>query len=208
MKIQVVNQCTSGINSWRLTRTLTAEHLKKSVFFRGCRIALDGIAHDVRISKKRKNLIVGNSNAQRAKEDCCAHTTLTVNGDYQMPALVDFKLKPCTTCGNELGMVYQYAIIHFCREVHARRANKLRNHNALGTVDYKRTALGHERKVTHIDELFLFLARLLVQESDIHHKRSLIGHILGSALGNRADGVTKLVVTKDNFHRAVIALDR
>ena len=48
--------------------------------------------------------------------------------------------------------------------VHAGRTDKLRNNNALRTVDYEGTAVCHEREIAHIDFAFFNFARFFVEQ--------------------------------------------
>ena len=117
-----------------------------------------------------------------------------------MAVLVHFKLKPSTTRRNKLNMMRLDSVIHFFGEINTRRSNKLRNNYALGTVDYKGTAIGHEREISHKHELLLHFARFFIDKANVYKKRSLIRNIFSSTLGNGVWWITKLMSTKGHLH--------
>ena len=80
--------------------------------------------------------------------------------------------------------------------------------HALGAIDDKGAALGHEREVAHKDELLLDLARLLVDKAHVTEERGLIGAVLGAALCDARGCVAKLVLAESHLHRACGVLNR
>ena len=101
-----------------------------------------------------------------------------------------------------------HAVVHLGREVHARGADELGDHDALGAVDHEGAALGHEREVAHEDELLLHLAGLLVDEAHVNEEGGLVGDVLRAALGDGVRRVAKLVVAKGDLQGVGGVLDR
>ena len=108
---------------------------------------------------------------------------------------------------NDLGLVDLLARIHLGAVVHARGTDELRDDDTLGTVDDEGALIGHHGEVAHEDELLLNLAGLLVGETDVGQKRSLIGHILLAALLDGVRGVAELMLAEGNLENMVLALD-
>ena len=125
-----------------------------------------------------------------------------------MAALVDLELEPRAARGDELRLVDAHAVVHLGGEVHAGRADELRDDDALGAVDHKGAALGHEREVAHEDELLLDLAGLLVDEAHVNEEGGLVGDVLGAALRDGVRGIAKLMVAKGDLQRMGGVLDR
>ena len=73
--------------------------------------------------------------------------------------------------------------------INARRTNQLRNNRTFRTVDDKRSAFGHQRKIAHKDFLLLDFAGFLVQQSRRHAKRRCIGNVALFAFFYRIFGV-------------------
>ena len=109
---EAVKQRTGRVNSWWLAWTLTTINLDKSILTCGCNVTLKCVANNIGITKEREDLVIGNSNAKCTEEDGSALATLAVNGDDQVAALINLKLKPCTTCRNELRLVDQNTVVH------------------------------------------------------------------------------------------------
>ena len=125
-----------------------------------------------------------------------------------MAALIDLELEPRAARGDELGLVDAHAVVHLGGEVHAGRADELRDDDALGAVDDEGAALRHEREVAHEDELLLDLAGLLVDEADVNEEGRLVGDVLGTALRDGVRGVAELVVTEGDLQGVRGVLDR
>ena len=145
--------------------------------------------------------------AKGAQEHRGALLALTVDGDHELVALVDLKLKPGTAGRDDLGLVDLLARIHLGAVVHTRGTDELRDDDTLGTVDDEGALIGHHGEVAHEDELLLDLAGLLVGETDVGQKRSLIGHILLAALLDGVRGVAELMLAEGNLENMVLALD-
>ena len=207
VEVEAVEQRTCGVDGRRLARTLTTVDLDEGVLARGGNVTLERGAHDVGVAQEVHDLVVGLGISKGAQQHGCALTTLAVDLDDQVTVLVDLKLEPCATSGDELHVMNVYTVVLLGGEVHTRRTDELRDNHALGTVDDKGAALGHEREVAHEDELLLDLARLLVDEAHINKQRGLIGDVLGTALGDGAWRVAKLVLAKRHLHRASRVLD-
>ena len=207
VEVQAVEQAAGGVDRGRLAGALALVDLDEGVLARLGDVALERGTDDVGVTEKRQDLVVGLGDAEGAQEHRGALATLAVDGDDELAALIDLELEPGTTSGNELGAVDLDAVVHLFGEVHARRADELRDDDALGAVDDERATVGHEREVAHEDELLLDLAGLLVHEAHVNKQRRLIGDVLGTALGDGVGGVTKLVLAEGDLHRAGTVLD-
>ena len=64
-------------------------------------------------------------------------------------------------------------------------AHELRDDDALGAVDDKRSLVGHQREVTHEDGLRLDLTGFVVDELGGHEQRRGVGEVLVLALLDR-----------------------
>ena len=208
VEVETVEQGASGVHGGGLAGALATVDLQQGVLAGGGGVALEGGADDVGVTQESKDLIVGLGDAEGAEEHGRGLATLAVDGDHEVAALVDLKLEPGAAGRDELRTVDQDAVVHLGGEVHTRGADELGDDDALGAVDDEGTALGHEREVTHEDELLLDLAGLLVDEADVNEERGLIGDVLGTALGDGVRGVAELVVTKDHLHVLGRVLDR
>ena len=200
VEVEAVEQRACGVDGGRLAGALTAVDLEKGVLARGRNVALDGRADNVGVAEEREDFVVGLGDAKGTQERRRALATLAVDGDHKVAALVDLELKPCAARGNELNAVDENARVHLGGKVHARRADQLGDHDALGAVDDEGAAIGHEREVAHEDELLLDLASLLVNETHIHEEGGLVGEVLGAAFGQTVGRVTKLVLAKGHLH--------
>src|SRR5437588_837391 len=73
---------------------------------------------------------------------------LAIDLDRHDVASAGFKLQPGATAGDELAhaQLAPRSRVFLGGEVHARRADELRDDDALGTVDDERAVVGHERE--------------------------------------------------------------
>ena len=207
VEVQAVEEAAGGVDRGRLAGALTLVDLDEGVLARLGDVTLERGAHDVGVTEQGDDLVVALGDAEGAEQQRGALATLAVDGDDELATLVDLELEPGTAGGDELHAMNLHAVVHLGGEVHARRADKLRHHDALGAVDDEGAALGHEREVAHEDELLLDLARLLVDEANVDQKRGLIGDVLGTALAHGVSGVTKLVLAEGDLHGAGAVLD-
>ena len=93
-------------------------------------------------------------------------------------------------------------------QVGARRADELRDDDALGAVDDERAALGHPREVAHEDRLLADLARLAVDEADRDGQRPRVGEVLLAALLQGRDGLVEGELAELHGEVARVVLDR
>ena len=207
VEVQAVEQAAGGVDRGRLAGALALVDLDEGVLARLGDVTLERGTDDVGVAEERQDLVVGLGDAEGAQEHRGALTTLAVDGDDELAALVDLELEPGTTGRDELRAVDLDAVVHLGGEVHAGRADELGDDDTLGAVDDERAAVGHEREVAHEDELLLDLARLLVHEAHVDEQRRLVGDVLGTALGDGVGGVTKLVLAEGDLHRAGTVLD-
>ena len=92
-------------------------------------------------------------------------------------------------------------------EEHARRAVKLRHNHALGTVDDKRTLVGHIRNSAKVHVLHLGSKVLMVRVGTVEFEFCLQRHVIGKAtVETLFDGVTRWIdVIVKEFKNKVIA---
>ena len=208
VEVQAVEESARGIDGGRLARTLAAVDLDEGVLARLGRVALDGGANDVGVAEKGDDLVVGVGDAKGAQQQRRGLTTLAVDGDDQLAALVDLELEPGSTSRDELGTVDLDAVVHLLGEVDARGADELGDDDALGAVDDEGATVGHQGEVTHEDELLLDLARLLVDEADLDQHWRLVGDVLGLALGDGVGRIAELMLAEGDLHGSGVVLDR
>ena len=208
VEVEAVEQGAGGVHGGRLARALAAVDLEEGVLARGGHVALERVAHDVGVAEEGEDLVVGLGDAEGAQEHRRGLATLAVDGDHEVTALVDLELEPRAARGDELRLVDAHAVVHLGGEVHAGRADELRDDDALGAVDHKGAALGHEREVAHEDELLLDLAGLLVDEAHVNEEGGLVGDVLGAALRDGVRGIAELMVAEGDLQRVGGVLDR
>ena len=204
---QALEQAAGSIHGGRLARAQTTVNLDEGVLASEGGIALEGALDHIGVAEQLDDIVVGDGDAKGAQEHRGALLALTVDGDHELVALVDLKLEPGTAGRDDLSLVDLLARIHLGAVVHARGTDELRDDDALGTVDDKGALIGHHGEVAHKDELLLDLAGLLVGETDVGQKRSLIGHILLAALLDGVRGVAELMLAEGNLENMVLALD-
>ena len=207
VKEQALEQAAGSIHGGRLARTQATVDLDEGVLTGKGGVALQGALDHIGVTEQLDDVFVGDGDAKGAQEHRGALLALTVDGDHELVALVDLKLKPGTAGRDDLGLVDLLARIHLGAVVHARGADELRDDDTLGTVDDEGALISHHGEVAHEDELLLDLAGLLVGETDVGQKRSLIGHILLAALLDGVRGVAELMLAEGNLENMVLALD-
>ena len=94
---ETLEQRTSGVYSWRLTRTLATINLDKCIFAGLSSITLKGGANDLRIAEKSNDFVIRFCNAKCTKQQRGRLTTLTIDRNNKLAAFIDLKFKPCTT---------------------------------------------------------------------------------------------------------------
>ena len=204
---QALEQAAGSIHGGRLARAQATVDLDEGVLASEGGIALEGALDHIGVAEQLDDVVVGDGDAKGAQEHRGALLALTVDGDHELIALVDLKLEPGTAGRDNLGLVDLLARIHLGAVVHARGTNELGDNDSLGTVDDEGALIGHHGEVAHEDELLLDLAGLLVGETDVGQKRSLIGHILLAALLDGVRGVAELMLAEGNLENMVLALD-
>ena len=208
VEVEAVDERAGGVHGGGLAGALATVDLKQGVLAGGGGVALERVAHDVGVAEEREDLVVRLGDAEGAQEHRRGLAALAVDGDHEVAALVDLELKPRAAGGDELRLVDAHAVVHLGGEVHARGADELGDHDALGAVDHEGAALGHEREVAHEDELLLHLAGLLVDEAHVNEEGGLVGDVLRAALGDGVRRVAELVVTKGDLQGVRGVLDR
>ena len=207
VKEQALEQAAGSVHGGRLARAQATVDLDKGILAGEGGVALQGALDHIGVAEQLDDVVVGDGNAKGAQEHRGALLALTVDGDHELVALVDLKLKPGTAGRDDLGLVDLLARIHLGAVVHTRGADELRDNDTLGTVDDEGALIGHHGEVAHKDELLLDLAGLLVGETDVGQKRGLIGHVLLAALLDGVRGVAELMLAEGNLENMVLALD-
>ena len=123
----------------------------------------------------------------RAQQDGDRQLALAVDADEDLALLVDLELEPRAAGRHEVRDEDLLLAVLGLHQVGARRADELRDDDALGAVDDERAALGHPREVAHEDRLLADLARLVVDERDRDGQRARVGEVLLAALLDRRD---------------------
>ena len=199
---QAVEQRARGVDRRRLAGTETLVQLDESFVFRGCRIAIEGTQNHLGASENFDDFLASFRNAESTQKQRGRLLALAIDTHRKNVALVGFELEPSTAGGNDLCAENSFvgSLVAFGAEVHAGRANQLGNDNALGTVDDKGAARGHERKIAHEDFLLLDFAGFAIDEANLSEQRSLERHVLLFAFVDRVFGVAEFVGTKLNAH--------
>ena len=127
---------------------------------------------------------------------------LAIDLDVQLAAGGSLELEPRATVRDDLGVVQHSARgrILDAGVVHARRADELADHDALGAVDDERAFLGHEREVAHVHALALDLAGLLDEQLDPYVERLRVGQVTRAALQLGVLGRLELVLLEAELH--------
>jgi hypothetical protein len=144
---------------------------------------LVGVA--LRVEDEVEELVLGLTEAERLQEDRDRLLALPVDADVGDVLLVDLELEPRAAAGDHLGVddvASRGGLVGADVEVDARRADELRDDDALGAVDDERAPVGHHREVPHEDRLLLDLARGRVHEPGGHEERPRVGHVALAAL--------------------------
>jgi len=112
-------------------------------------VLLQGLQQHREIVKSLTNL--GFIHTESLEEHGDRLLTLTINAHAYGVALINLELKPCPARGDDLGGedILIRGFIGNTLEVHARRADKLRNDDALRAVDNEGAAIGHQREVAN-----------------------------------------------------------
>ncbi|BDZ62825.1 hypothetical protein GCM10025873_26160 [Demequina sediminis] len=154
------------------------------------------------------DLVVGH--AERLEEQRHRLLALAVDADADGVALVDLKLEPRATRGDHLRGedVLVGRLVGGALEVHARRTDELRDHDALGAVDDEGAARGHQREVAHEHRLRLDLAGGVVHELGRDEELRGEGEVLLLALLGGVARLLEVRVREGQRHGLSEVLDR
>lgn len=111
---------------------------------------------------------------------------LAVELEDDVIALARLKFHPRAAVWDQFGLAEGAARggILFCAEIHARRANQLRDHHALRSVDDERAVFGHERELAKINGVHLVLIGLFVVQRHAGIQRCAVSQIALHAFVN------------------------
>ena len=201
-----------------LTRALLLEHLDEGLLLPRGGVLLERV-DDVervveeledrfvrrRVEREAGRRVLGGESAEERRDRQLA---LPVDTRVRDALLVDLELEPRTAARHEVRREDLLRRVLRLHQVGARRADELRDDDALGAVDDEGADLGHHREVAHEDGLLADLARVLVDEADGHRERGLIGQVLLTALLDGELGLTEEVVAELDGEGSGVVLDR
>ena len=183
---QALEHRRGAVERRRLAGALLAEELDQRLVLRAGRVLLDGVADVDRVVEQGEELVVG-AVAHGAQEHGDRELALPVDAHVDDALLVDLELEPRAALGHEVGDQHLLLALGLLglHDVGARGTHQLRDDHALGAVDDEGAAVGHHGEVAHEHRLLADLARLLVDEGDLHREGGGEGHVLVAALGQR-----------------------
>ncbi len=129
----------------------------------------------IKLEEHRQNLL--RRIAQRLQQNGGRQLAPTVDAEVHEVLGIEFKIEPGTAIGNHSRREEQFAggvsLAAVMLEENPGRTVQLGNNDTLGTVDHKRTGIGHQRDLAHIDFLLLdfldlWLGGLLVEDGQAH----------------------------------------
>ncbi len=157
-----------ALNSRRLTWTKLFINLKKSFFCILTGVLLNCGMHPIIVTKIIINLLIG-SESQRSDKNCYRHFTVFIDPHIKNIIRVIFIFQPCATIRNyRRAKKFFTGLIVLHLIVDARRTNQLRNDYTFSTIDYKSTALCHQREIAHKDVGFLDFSALFIEQPGGH----------------------------------------
>ena len=206
---QLLQQRVGGVDARRLARALLLEELDERALLRArvarcpprsccggrasCRRARAAPGRGARRPRGSPHARVGlRVVGHRAQQDRDRQLALAVDADEDPALLVDLELEPRAAGRHEVRREDLLLAVLGLHDVGARRADELRDDDALGAVDDERAALGHPREVAHEDRLLADLARLVVDEGDGDGQRARVGEVLLAALLDRRGGLVEV----------------
>src|SRR6201981_1581925 len=135
---------------------------------------------------------------------------LAVDAAAYAAPLVDLDLQPGPPARDHLAGVdvLVAGLVDLPVEVHARRADQLADHHALGAVDNEGALGRHEREIAHEHRLALDLASGVVDELRRHEHRGGVRHVLVLALLRGVLGRLEPVIPERERHGAGEVFDR
>ena len=149
------------------------------------RILFDGGVQTLVIAEKFDQLRIGGQ-SHRTCETGHRQLAVLVDADIEHIGRIRFIFQPGTAIGDHgrgeqlfAGRVIAHAVVH------TGGTHELRHDDALGAVDDKSAAFGHEREIAHEHLGLLDLTGLLVEQTHTHMQRRGIGHIAFLALRHR-----------------------
>ncbi len=187
---EVLEQRTRGVGGGRLARAqLPVDVDERGVGVLGV-VLLERVEHRLvgvalRVGDEVRELLVGVAEAERLEQHGDRLLALAVDADVDDVLLVDLELQPRAPAGDHLGVddvLLRRRLVGVDAEVDARRADELRDDDALGAVDDEGAAVRHHGEVAHEDGLLLDLTRAGVHEPRGDEQRARVGHVALAAL--------------------------
>ena len=205
----------------RLAGPLLLEDLDDRLLLAGRRVLLErhrdeGVVAELlqdRLVRREVELLAGRTvdGGERAQEGRDRELALPVDPRVDDALLVDLELEPRAAARHQVRDEDLLVRVLRLHQVGTRGADELRDDDALRTVDDEGALFGHEREVAHEDALLADLARLFVDETNLHVERGLVGQVLFTTLadrGLRVLGELEPVVGELHGERAGVVLDR
>ena len=171
----------------------------------------------VKLEKHRQNLL--RRVADRFQQNGDRQFAPAVNTEIHKILGIELEVQPGTAIGDHARGEQQLAggvcLAAVMLEEHPGRTVQLRHDHTLGAVDHKRTGVGHQRNLAHIDFLLLDLfdlglGRLLVEDGQTHPRaqRRSVGQAALLAFAHIKRRHAQLVADKIETGKFVVALDR
>ena len=207
---QVVDQGLAGLHRGGLAGTELPVDLQHGVLIGLAGILFQGHHNAGIIAEHIQDLRVG-LEAQGPDQAGDGDLAVLVDADPEDLVGVGLILQPGAPVGDHRGGEDRQVglKIQFLAVVHTGRADDLRDHHALGTVDDEGAGVGHQGEVAHEDLLLLDLLSLLVAQANLHLQRRCVGGVTGLALLHIVLGcLVHLVVDEGQFQVALIVGDR
>ena len=201
---QAVDVGLGALDGGGLTGAQLAVNLKQRLFHGFTGIFLDGGAHPIVIAKEIQDFLV-RAQAQAADEHGDGDFAVFINAHVEHVVDVVLILQPGAPVGDDGGgkqLLAGTVVIHLI--VHAGGTHQRGDNDALGAVDDKGAAFGHQGEIAHKDLGLLNLASFLVQQARSHPEGGSVSGIPLLAFGHAVIGlVVKLVIHKIE-HQVVV----
>ena len=206
---ELVQQRARVVDARRLAGALLLEQLDERALLglRRLGVGLDRVADVEAVVEEVEDLLVGRV-AHRAQQDGDRQLALAVDADEDLALLVDLELEPRAAGRHEVRDEDLLLAVLGLHEVGARRADELRDDDALGAVDDERAPLGHPREVAHEHRLLADLTGLAVDERDGDGQRAGVREVLLAALLDRRDRIVEVELAEVDGEVAGVVLDR
>ncbi|CDE13732.1 putative uncharacterized protein [Ruminococcus sp. CAG:330] len=186
---QIVQVVQGTLHRRRFARTqLLVNFLQRIVGVLGAVLFHDGLCQTLVVVEHLLDLLVA-SHTQRTDEGRDRDLAVLIDADIDHVVGIHLVFQPCAAVRNDscLEQILTGAVL-FGGVVNARRTNQLGDDNTLCAVDDKSAAVGHQRKVAHVDFGFLDLAGCIISQTSGHTERCCVGDISFFAL---CDGVLR-----------------